>query len=571
MKLAKDFLNRYTIVIISSIFYIFLVCIFYFQTKDYTINKAQERIEDLLLNVQALRSFNSNFQKEEVYKLQQNGFIYNGYFSPTLLSSTYVSKEVNKIYNELRIAQGKEPIVIRFASSNPRNPQNQATAKEDKILEDFNKKTITEYREIITTSSGEAIYYAVPTKVTTAECVKCHSDPSLAPSDLVKYYGDQAGFYEHNGEVRALLSTVYPINAEIKEGMFYFYILTLSTLVVFLIIGFVSHNFLDVIDEKQEELENINKSLESIVEKHTKEIAQKSEYLNLIFNASPNIILVSDGFNIMFANDTFFTIFSKCDSIDDFSKYYDSFGEFILNHESKVEGLEFDISNYIDKNKKLQYSINNKLYYFNMTTTKISFNDKVLYLHILADITELETTKKTLEVLSIKDELTSLYNRRYFNTVYDKELNRAIRSGEYIAFAVLDIDYFKNYNDSMGHIKGDEALVKISSVMSSLFHRSGDYVFRMGGEEFCIIMIGVQPHNALQYLHKLRDEIENLHIHHPDSSVSKYITVSTGLYVSKVSNDVNVDYYKEADTLLYEAKVTRNCVVSNVEFDSTVD
>ena len=571
MKLAKDFLNRYTIIIISAIFYLFLVSLFYFQTKDYTINKAQERIEDLLLNVQALRSFNSNFQKEEVYKLQKNGFIYNGYFSPTLLSSTYISKEVNKIYNDLRIKEGKEPIVIRFASSNPRNPQNKATAKEDKILEEFNQKKITEYREIITTSSGEAIYYAVPTKVTTAECAKCHSDPSLAPSDLVKYYGDQAGFYEHSGSVRALLSTVYPINSELKEGMFYFYILTLSTLVVFLIIGFVSYNFLDVIDEKQDELETMNKSLKSLVEEQTKEIEEKSEYLNLIFNASPNIILVSDGENLLFANDTFFEIFSKCDSIDDFAKYYNSFGEFIHNHEQKIDDVEFDIVDYIDKNKKLQYSLNNKIYYFNMTTTKINFNNKVLFLHILADITELETTKKTLEVLSIKDELTSLYNRRYFNTVYEKEFNRAIRSGEHIAFAVLDIDFFKNYNDSMGHIKGDEALVKISSLMLNLFHRSGDYVFRMGGEEFCVIMIGVQPYNALQYLHKLREEVEGLNIDHPDSAVSKFVTVSIGLFVSQVSNDVSIDYYKEADVLLYEAKSMRNCVVSNVEFDSTMD
>lgn len=571
MRLTKDFLNRYTIIIISAVFYIFLVSLFYFQTKDYTINKAQERIEDLLLNVQALRSFNSNFQKEEMYRLQKNGFVYEGYFSPTLLSSTYISKEVNKIYNDLRIKEGKEPIVIRFASSNPRNPQNKASTKEDKLLELFNKKEITEYRELITTSSGEAIYYAVPTKVTTAECVKCHSDPSLAPSDLVKYYGDKAGFYEHNGEIRALLSTVYPISTELKEGMFYFYVLTLSTLVVFLIIGFVSYNFLDVIDEKQDELENMNKSLKSLVEEQTKEIEEKSKYLNLIFNASPNIILVSDGVNLVFANDTFFEIFNKCDNIDDFTKYYNTFGEFILNHEHQGEGIEFNVLDYIDKNKKLQYSINSKMYYFNMTTTKINFNEKVLYLHILADITELETTKKTLEVLSIKDELTTLFNRRYFNTVYEREFNRAIRSGEYIAFAVLDIDFFKNYNDSMGHIKGDEALVKISSLMLSLFHRSSDYVFRMGGEEFCIIMIGVQPYNALQYLHKLKDEVEALHIEHPDSAVSKYVTISTGLYVSKVSNDSSVDYYKEADLLLYEAKSVRNCVVSNVECNSTID
>lgn len=563
MKIARGFLNRFTIVFVGIVFYIFLVVVFYYQTKNYTITKSQEKIEDLLLSVEALRSFNSNFQKEEIYRLQGEGYIYDEYFSPKLLSSTYISKEVNKIYNDLRIKHGKQPIIIKFASSNPRNIDNLATTKEDVILEQFNNQTIDKYQEIIKLNGEEAIYFAIPTKVTTAECIKCHSDPSLAPADLVKLYGDSAGFYEHNGNIRALLSTVYPLSDELEVGRFYFYVISLATFGVFLLIGFLSYRFLGIIDKKQDELEDINKSLEDKVQEQTKEIEQKSEYLNLIFNSSPNIILVSDGQHLVFANETFFNIFNKCDNIDDFKKYYNSFGDFIYTHDKKTFDKEFDVFDYLDKNHKLEFDINHKVYYFNMSTTKIHFNSHQLFLHILVDITELEMTKRTLEDLSIKDELTSLYNRRFFNITYDKELKRAARSGEYLSFAVIDIDYFKNYNDTLGHISGDEVLREVAKTMRELFHRSSDYVFRMGGEEFSIIMVGVEPQDAFEYLQKLQRKIKELYIPHPQSNVSKYLTVSIGLFVSKISKDDEIDFYKEADLLLYKAKEDRDCIVCN--------
>ncbi|MDY0327296.1 MAG: diguanylate cyclase [Arcobacteraceae bacterium] len=563
MKIARSFLNRFTIVLSAIIFYIFLVGVFYYQTKSYAIEKSQEKIEDLLLNVEALRSFNSNFQKEEIYKLQGEGYIYDEYFSPKLLSSTYISKEVNKIYNELRLKQNKAPIIIRFASSNPRNPDNLASKRENEILDKFNNQTIDKYQEIIKLDGEEAIYFAIPTKVTTAECIKCHSNPSLAPADLLKLYGDSAGFYEHNGNIRALLSTVYPISEELEVGKFYFYIISLATLGVFIIIGLLSYRFLGIIDEKQDELEDINKYLEDKIQEQTQELEQKSEYLNLIFNSSPNIILVSDGEHLVFANDTFFEIFNKCDNIDDFKKYYNSFGEFIQTHDKKFVNNKFDVFDYLDKNHKLEFDINHKIYYFSMTTTKIHFNNNQLFLHILADITELEITKKTLEELSIKDELTSLYNRRFFNMTYEKELKRATRNSDYFSFAVIDIDYFKNYNDILGHISGDEVLREVSKVMRELFNRSSDYVFRMGGEEFGIIMIGLDPSVAYAYLQKLQLKIKELYIPHPKSDISKYLTISIGLFVSTVSVDGEIDFYKEADKLLYKAKEVRDCIVSN--------
>jgi diguanylate cyclase (GGDEF)-like protein len=146
---------------------------------------------------------------------------------------------------------------------------------------------------------------------------------------------------------------------------------------------------------------------------------------------------------------------------------------------------------------------------------------------------------------------------------YEKELKRATRNSDYFSFAVIDIDYFKNYNDILGHISGDEVLREVSKVMRELFNRSSDYVFRMGGEEFGIIMIGLDPSVAYAYLQKLQLKIKELYIPHPKSDISKYLTISIGLFVSTVSVDGEIDFYKEADKLLYKAKEVRDCIVSN--------
>ena len=105
------------------------------------------------------------------------------------------------------------------------------------------------------------------------------------------------------------------------------------------------------------------------------------------------------------------------------------------------------------------------------------------------DHTELElTTKKLqrvnkkLENVSYTDSLTSLHNRRYFNMVYEKELQRAKRTHSYMTFMMLDIDFFKQYNDTYGHIEGDYALKSVAKVLKDTLKRPSDFVFRLGGE-----------------------------------------------------------------------------------------
>ena len=110
-------------------------------------------------------------------------------------------------------------------------------------------------------------------------------------------------------------------------------------------------------------------------------------------------------------------------------------------------------------------------------TPEIKDNDIVGFTANSQNITD----QKNIEEMSIKDELTQAYNRRYFNQMFPKELKRARRNEDIYCIAMLDIDYFKNYNDTYGHLKGDEALQKVVSTVSKKLQSPGDYLFRVGG------------------------------------------------------------------------------------------
>ncbi len=180
------------------------------------------------------------------------------------------------------------------------------------------------------------------------------------------------------------------------------------------------------------------------------------------------------------------------------------------------------------------------------------------YTSIRHDITD----KKKVEYLSITDELTQLNNRRYFNTKIEEEISRAKREDYYLSFMMLDIDYFKKYNDTYGHQAGDKALKNISAVLKKHTNRASDFAFRLGGEEFAIIFSLDDNTKSLAFANLIKNEIENLKIEHKKSSISPYITASIGLVVKKGSLlSTSNALYKEADESLYKAKAQgRNCI-----------
>lgn len=178
-------------------------------------------------------------------------------------------------------------------------------------------------------------------------------------------------------------------------------------------------------------------------------------------------------------------------------------------------------------------------------------NGKVGYSAIYQDVTD----KKNIELISVTDVMTGLYNRRFFNTTIKNELNRARREEKILVFAMMDVDYFKQYNDHYGHQKGDEVLKDIAEAVQSRLGRGSDYCFRLGGEEFGMLFTDLQPDTALVFTESIRLAIETIGIEHKWSQCAEVVTVSIGLLSVTPGIGVTVDgIYKLADETLYMAK-----------------
>ena len=183
------------------------------------------------------------------------------------------------------------------------------------------------------------------------------------------------------------------------------------------------------------------------------------------------------------------------------------------------------------------------------------------------EIQSRKAIEKKLQEISVTDALTNLYNRRYFNEIFPTFLNLSKRKNEKICFAIMDIDYFKLYNDNYGHLSGDKALRSVADCMKTSLLRADDYCFRLGGEEFGILFREESSKKAKDLIEKIRQNIENLRIEHNYNTASKYLSASFGIVIHDAQDVATCeDLYKEADELLYEAKEAgRNCVHVNKE------
>ena len=170
---------------------------------------------------------------------------------------------------------------------------------------------------------------------------------------------------------------------------------------------------------------------------------------------------------------------------------------------------------------------------------------------------KLKIANKKLENVSYTDTLTNLHNRRYFNLMYDRELKRAKRNKTYITFMMLDIDFFKQYNDTYGHLEGDAALKKVAKVLKKRLKRPSDYIFRLGGEEFGVLLSETDETNSARLAREICDAVRSEKIAHKNSSVCDYMTISIGVAccIADDALDENV-LLSRADEMLYKAKET---------------
>ncbi len=168
-----------------------------------------------------------------------------------------------------------------------------------------------------------------------------------------------------------------------------------------------------------------------------------------------------------------------------------------------------------------------------------------------------ELTKANLELENLIniDGLTNIFNRRYFDEVIKEEIERGKRSSKPLSLLMCDVDYFKKYNDTYGHVAGDNCLINIAAILKNTFSRASDFVARYGGEEFVVILPGIESKNALDIANNLILEIQNSKLPHESSSVSKVVTISVGLVTKEASELTNsISLIKEADEALYQSK-----------------
>jgi diguanylate cyclase (GGDEF)-like protein/PAS domain S-box-containing protein len=165
------------------------------------------------------------------------------------------------------------------------------------------------------------------------------------------------------------------------------------------------------------------------------------------------------------------------------------------------------------------------------------------------------TNQKKIEELSITDGLTNIFNRRHFNEIFPKVINGAKRKNLLICMMILDVDFFKLYNDNYGHSMGDDTLIKVAECLKTSLKRANDLAFRLGGEEFAIIFTTEDRTKALEFANIIRTNIEQLNIEHNWSPISKNMTVSIGLVCKRAIEVYDKEtIYKEADHALYDAK-----------------
>jgi len=175
---------------------------------------------------------------------------------------------------------------------------------------------------------------------------------------------------------------------------------------------------------------------------------------------------------------------------------------------------------------------------------------------------ELEEANRILEKLSQTDSITGIYNRFVFDRTMLTEWDRCRRHSIPLSLMMIDIDFFKSFNDNYGHQAGDDCIRDVARLLRASAQRSSDIVARYGGDEFAIILPHMEKEEACQFAERIRRKVLELAIPHEYSSVSPYLTISVGVHTVVPSDQLSIEeFIKTADNALYEAKKSHNKVV----------
>lgn len=226
---ARGIRGLWIVFLLSTLCYAFLVYYFFVQTRSFAFAEGEKQVENVLLTHKAVHAFVETNQKPEIYRLKKEGRLYADYFSPQLLSRTFIARGIHTLFNLEREENGLDPLYFKLATLSPRNSQNTADAAEKEILQRMQSEGLSRYSEVVEVDGHSLLYYAIPVDKTTTSCLRCHGDPQDAPHELLERYGDTNAFHEQEGQIRAMISLRVPLDAQLQAARSIFIRLTLGT------------------------------------------------------------------------------------------------------------------------------------------------------------------------------------------------------------------------------------------------------------------------------------------------------------------------------------------------------
>lgn len=294
------------------------------------------------------------------------------------------------------------------------------------------------------------------------------------------------------------------------------------------------------------------------------ESSEAREHFELIFNASPNAVLITslDEGRLVSSNDAFtdLTGYTREELLGRTTLDIDIWQK---NSQTRNRIVEELAATGHCKNIELVFNHKDGHQIDGLfSATVISLQGSPHILSVTQDISERKQAEAAMAELNVKleamsstDSLTGLANRRHFDEMLAREYARHIRSGAELALIMLDIDCFKAFNDTYGHLAGDACLQEISRVLQECASRAADMVARYGGEEFVCILPETDAAGAVLIAERIRQGIASRGIPHKSSTVCDHVTASLGVIAARCSAEsTEQELLERADALLYQAK-----------------
>ena len=296
------------------------------------------------------------------------------------------------------------------------------------------------------------------------------------------------------------------------------------------------------------------------------EVLEAEERTRIMLDATPlSCQLWTDNFGILDCNNTAIELFG----LKDKQEFIERFMEFSPEYQpdgrnSKEAGIKYTSEAFKTGQNVFDWMHvlpDGTLLPVEVTLVRVRYKNNFVvasFTRDLRQIKKMESNILRLESESEKiyyDPLTGIYNRRFFDEGVNRVVNTLSRSGGILSLMMVDIDFFKNYNDTYGHTAGDECLKTIAEILSKSTSRVDDFVARYGGEEFAVVLPNTEEEGARMIADKMLENIRECNMPHENSSVADIVTISIGVTTGKVNPGQRADdFIVRADEQLYKSK-----------------